>query len=170
VPAHDVCSAITFVILSQVDEGRSFCGNQRWRGFIADWGFLIKTVRFYAQRAGSAFKVLCCVALLCLTIVNVCVPLQLHAQKSEQDGEKGARKIIRKVEPDYPWDLKRAHIGGIVRLELAVSQRGTVDNVSVLGGNPILAQSAVNAVKKWKYVPSDSETNIRVIVEFDPSR
>jgi TonB family protein len=132
---------------------------------------VVNTERFHSQSARSGAKALYIAVWFCLTaILTLSVPLKLHAQKSEQDAEKGGRKIVHRVEPDYPWDLKRAHIGGIVRLELAVSQRGTVDNVSVLGGNPILAQSAVNAVKKWKYTPSDSETNVRVSVEFDPNR
>jgi len=90
----------------------------------------------------------------------------VHAQKIEIAG----RKLIRKVVPDYPWDLKRAAIGGMVRLDVVVSPDGSVNNVLVVGGNPILAECAMKAVKKWKYTPADRETNVRVNVAFDPHK
>lgn len=75
--------------------------------------------------------------------------------------------MVYRVDPEYPWDLKRAHIGGIVRMDIVVSPRGTVDTISVIGGNPILTETAIKAVKRWKYVPADSESILRVNVEFN---
>ena len=62
------------------------------------------------------------------------------------------------------WNLARSPF----RLDIVVSPGGSVDTISVVGGNPILAECAVKAVKKWKYTPADSETNVRVNVAFDP--
>jgi outer membrane biosynthesis protein TonB len=45
-----------------------------------------------------------------------------------------------------------------------------VDYVQIAGGNPILAESAARAVKQWKYAPASSTTNIRVNLNFDPTR
>ena len=78
------------------------------------------------------------------------------------------RKLIHKVDPPYPWDLKRAYIGGTVRLEVMVTPRGNVESVSVVGGNPILADVAARTVKKWQYAPAEAATKMRVNVEFDP--
>ena len=78
------------------------------------------------------------------------------------------RKLIHKVDPPYPWDLKRAYIGGTVRLEVMVTARGNVESVSVVGGNPILADVAARTVKKWQYAPAEAATKMRVNVEFDP--
>jgi TonB family protein len=78
------------------------------------------------------------------------------------------RKPIYKVEPDYPPDLKRAYIGGIVRLNLLISPSGTVEEISVLGGNPVLAEAAVRAVKKWKYGATQSKSSTRVDFVFSP--
>jgi TonB family protein len=103
---------------------------------------------------------------ICLSFLTASIHPTLHAQKIE----KVERKLIRKVTPDYPWDLKRASIGGMVRLDVVVSAGGSVNDVSVVGGNPILADCAVRAVKKWKYSPADTETNVRVNVAFDPHR
>jgi len=106
------------------------------------------------------------IVVICLSLLTASVNPDLHAQKIE----KADRKLIRKVTPDYPWDLKRAYIGGMVRLDVVVSPGGSVDTISVVGGNPILAECAVKAVKKWKYTPADAETNVRVRVMFDPRR
>lgn len=88
-----------------------------------------------------------------------------HAQKTE----KPPRKLLVKTNPDYPWDLRRSHIGGLVRLNLVIAPNGAVNRVTVLGGNPILAETASKAVKRWKYAPADAETNQQIEVEFDPN-
>jgi TonB family protein len=72
------------------------------------------------------------------------------------------------AEAPYPLDLKRYSIGGVVKLEVSVSSKGTVERVSILGGNPVLADAASGAVKKWKYAPADSTTLEYVHVVFDP--
>ena len=131
---------------------------------------MVNSQRFYAQSGGISCKAFCFVLCFSLTLLTLIVPSRLEAQKSEQEGDKSGRKLIVKVEAYYPPDLRRVRIGGTVRLELTVSAHGTVDNVTILGGNPILAQSAVNAVKKWKYAPADSQTTVRVSVDFDPNR
>ncbi len=61
-------------------------------------------------------------------------------------------------------------IGGTVRLEITISPKGSVENAKVLGGNPILVESAVAAVKKWKYAPAETSTTTTVSLEFNPYR
>ena len=90
----------------------------------------------------------------------------LHAQKTE----KFSRKLVYRENPGYPLTLREAHIGGTVRLEIVISAKGTVDQVSPLGGNPVLVEAASNAVKKWKYAPADSESKTEVEFTFDPRR
>jgi len=79
------------------------------------------------------------------------------------------RKLVRKVEPTYPQDLKRRSIGGVVKLDLKISANGSVEKISVMGGNPILADSAAQAVKKWQYAPASTASSMLLNVEFDPS-
>jgi len=64
--------------------------------------------------------------------------------------------------------LREAHIGGIVRLEIVISPKGTVDSVVPVGGNPVLVEAASAAVKRWKYAPADTETKTQVEFTFDP--
>ena len=104
------------------------------------------------------------IVVICLSFLTASINHPLNAQKIE----RVQRKLIRQVNPDYPGDLKRAFIGGTVRLDVVVSPGGSVDTISVVGGNPILADCAVRAVKKWRYTPAEAETNVRVNVKFDP--
>ena len=48
------------------------------------------------------------------------------------------------------------------------SEAGTVEEESILGGNPVLADAAVRAVKKWKYVQAPSKSSTRVDFVFNP--
>jgi TonB family protein len=92
------------------------------------------------------------------------------AQKTEKNekAEKSERKLIYKEVPVYPAELKSHYIGGKVRLKIGISPRGTVETVTTMGGNPILTEAAVAAVKKWKYVPAASATTIDVEFTFNP--
>ncbi len=77
------------------------------------------------------------------------------------------RKLITRVEPLYPSTLKKLNIGGIVRLQVTISPKGDVENVQLLGGNPILAEAAMAAVKLWVYSPSHSQTTDEVSIPFE---
>lgn len=82
-------------------------------------------------------------------------------------GSGAERRLITRVEPDYPETLKRLNIGGTVRLRVSISAKGSVEDVVLLGGNPILGESAAAAVKKWVYAASRSRTIAEVIIPFD---
>jgi len=57
-----------------------------------------------------------------------------------------------------------------VRLRVFIAANGSVDHVDLLGGNPILGESAVTAVQKWKYAAANSKTTMEISVPFAPSR
>lgn len=115
----------------------------------------------------------CFIQALCFLVLGLSLPLAGITPPSDaQSADKPTttRKIVTQVPAIYPPDLKRASIGGTVRLIINVNPRGGVGLVQVAGGNPILAEAAVRAVKQWKYVPAAASTNIRVELRFDPSR
>ena len=89
------------------------------------------------------------------------------ASSYAQDGD---RRLITRIEPEYPDALKKLYIGGVVRVEVQVAANGTVKNTKLLGGSPILGQSTMKAVKQWKYVPAAADETLTVKVEFDPHR
>jgi TonB family protein len=80
------------------------------------------------------------------------------------------RQLVTRVEPKYPKDLQERSIGGTVRLKLVIAANGAVEHVELLGGNPILGESAVTAVQKWKYAAANSKTTMEISVPFDPKR
>src|SRR5271165_2816763 len=84
------------------------------------------------------------------------------------EAQQAQRMLVTRIEPEYPQTLRDHLIGGTVRLTVTVAPSGTVENVKELGGNPILVEAAVVAVKQWVYVPSGSRSKIRVTIPFDP--
>jgi TonB family protein len=101
--------------------------------------------------------------MLALSWTTAFVPASLAQKASKSD-----RKVIVITKPDYPDILRRAQVGGVVRLKATVQANGTVSNVEVLGGNPILAENAAAAVRKWKYAPAASQTLEDVSLSFTP--
>ena len=80
------------------------------------------------------------------------------------------RKVVTRIEPDYPETLKRLYIGGVVKVEAVVLPNGTVESTQLIGGSPVLGQSAMKAIKQWKYAPTASKERLLVQMEFDPHR
>jgi TonB family protein len=75
------------------------------------------------------------------------------------DGEAGTeRKLMLWVKPVYPETLKQLNIGGTVRLRVSISAQGKVEEVRLLGGNPILGEAAMIAVMKWVYATGKSQS------------
>src|SRR5690349_3929648 len=84
----------------------------------------------------------------------------LHSQTTEEI--ESHRKLITRVEPDYPDTLKRLYIGGVVRVQTTIAPNGTVEDAELLGGNPVLGQSAMRAIKQWRYAPTNSKEKLIV--------
>jgi TonB family protein len=80
-----------------------------------------------------------------------------------------SRKIVKKVEAQYPATLKRLGIGGTVRLKVYIKPDGTVRETEVQGGSPALADSAQKAVMQWRFAPAEAETVMQVAIVFDPN-
>jgi len=61
--------------------------------------------------------------------------------------------LIRKIQPNYPPLARQARIQGSVLLQAEISKDGTIENLHLLSGHPMLAPAAIEAVKQWKYKP-----------------
>lgn len=99
-----------------------------------------------------------------------CLAFPVALPPSARAADKTPRKLVYKENPGYPLTLREAHIGGVVRLEIVISAKGSVDSISPLGGNPVLVEAASAAVRKWKYAPAEAETKTQVEFTFDPRR
>jgi len=80
-----------------------------------------------------------------------------------------SRKALKMVAVQYPSVLKSRGIGGTVKLRVQVNANGTVKDVQVLGGNPILSECSVKAMKQWLFVAAEKDEAIELSVVFDPS-
>jgi protein TonB len=61
--------------------------------------------------------------------------------------------LIRKVQPNYPPLARQARIQGSVLLQAEISKDGTIENLRLISGHPMLAPAAIEAVKQWRYKP-----------------
>jgi periplasmic protein TonB len=61
--------------------------------------------------------------------------------------------LIRRVQPAYPASAKIAHVQGKVVLSAIISKEGTIENLRVLTGHPMLVRAAIEAVSQWRYRP-----------------
>ncbi len=60
-------------------------------------------------------------------------------------------KLIRQPVPVYPPLAKQARISGVVHLQVVIAADGTVKNIALISGHPILVPSAMEAVQQWRY-------------------
>ena len=75
-------------------------------------------------------------------------------RRIEVGGAVQAARIVHEVVPRYPAVAKGAHIMGTVRFKAVIAADGTVKDLKLLDGNPLLVEAARNAVKQWVYKPT----------------
>jgi protein TonB len=56
--------------------------------------------------------------------------------------------------PVYPTLASKARVSGVVVLEATITAQGTVDEIRVISGHPLLVDSAIECVKHWLYEPT----------------
>jgi len=103
--------------------------------------------------------------LLFAALIVVCPQKSFSQEESE-----GKRKVTNRVLPDYPDMARRMSLRGVVKVDAVVGSNGVVKTVEIRGGHPVLAQAAVNAVRKWKWEPSTHDTKEPVEVKFEPQQ
>lgn len=77
----------------------------------------------------------------------------LRQPVAQSEGVMAAR-LIRRVQPEYPRLAQLMRLSGTVRLSAIVGTDGSIRQLEVLSGNPILARAAVKAVRLWRYEPT----------------
>jgi len=83
-------------------------------------------------------------------------------------GQVEQAKWIFHPNPEYPPLAKMARIQGGVRLEAVISKDGTIQDLKVISGHPLLVKSALDAVSRWRYQPTllNGEP-VEVVTEID---
>ena len=90
-------------------------------------------------------------------------PTSLRGQQSTETN----RKVVRKVEPQYPATAKKMNLGGTVRIVASIGPDGNVKKVEAVGGSPLLIQAAESAVSQWRFAPGGESTET-VELHFTP--
>lgn len=81
-------------------------------------------------------------------VVKAAPPKRIAVSAGVIAGNKIGGEDIR-----YPAIAKSARIQGTVVLQAMISKEGTIENLRVLSGPPMLQQAAMEAVRTWRYKP-----------------
>jgi TonB family protein len=107
-------------------------------------------------------------AILLVLLGFILFASQIRSAVAQDDQTTGTRKVVNKVVPAYPAIARSMNLSGTVRLEALVLANGTVKSVQVKGGNPLLAQSAQNAIQGWKWEKAEHDSTEQVEFRFNP--
>jgi TonB family protein len=110
-------------------------------------------------------------ALVTLTLLVCFIPGSVsRVVAQDASAPRPKRKLVVRVEPEYPYILRNGHFEGQVRLQATVLPNGSVSKVESKGGNPMLSQYASEAVMRWKYAPGPNQTIEEAVFIFHPSQ
>ena len=69
-------------------------------------------------------------------------------------GQVQAANLLRQTRPVYPPLAKAARVQGTVKFEATIGKDGTIQNLHLISGPPLLVQAAQQAVAQWQYKPT----------------
>ena len=94
-------------------------------------------------------------------------PVALTQSQDAALDSNAKRKIKTKVAPEYPALAKQMNVTGHVKIEVTISMDGRVTNTKVIGGNPVLVSSSLDALKKWHFEAGPKQTTEVIEFEFN---
>ncbi len=101
--------------------------------------------------------------------IPVVIPAHPAAVKPLPVSHWAEGNVIYRVQPSYPPIARQARVQGAVELRAIISKTGTIENLVVVSGHPMLVKSAIEAVRQWRYrayllnnEPIEVETEITV--------
>jgi TonB family protein len=106
------------------------------------------------------------VVLAALSLVLPVIAVRVVAQQNQ--GDELVRHAKVKVQPTYPDLARRMNITGSVKIQVTVAPNGTVKDARVVGGHPVLASSALEAARKWRFEPGPEESSGVIDFKFEP--
>ncbi len=86
-----------------------------------------------------------------VAVPKVAVPPPVQKVRVSQGVAEGL--LIHQIKPSYPPLARQARIQGDVVMQATISKDGSIENLSLQSGHPMLAPAAIEAVKQWKYKP-----------------
>jgi protein TonB len=96
---------------------------------------------------------------------------RLAPQKLRVSSGVAEGMLVYQVKPQYPAPAKLSRIEGRVSLQAVIGKDGTIENLRVISGHPLLAPAALDAVKQWRYKPyflngEPVEVETQIVVNF----
>lgn len=85
---------------------------------------------------------------------NMPPPPKAAPSRIRVGGNVQAAKMLRQIMPVYPPIAKTAHISGTVVLHAVIGKDGSVQDLQYVSGPPLLMKNAMDAVKQWRYQPT----------------
>lgn len=83
-------------------------------------------------------------------------------------GNVQAANLVKKVTPVYPPLAKQARVQGQVRFTAIIGKDGTIQNLQLISGHPLLVPAATEAVRQWVYRPTLLNGDpVEVITQID---
>jgi periplasmic protein TonB len=83
-----------------------------------------------------------------VAVPKVATPQRVRVSQGVSQG-----LLVKKVQPTYPPLARQARIQGQVILQAEISKDGSIENLRLISGHPMLAPAAIDAVKQWRYKP-----------------
>ena len=83
-----------------------------------------------------------------VAVPKVATPQRVRVSQGVSQG-----LLIHRVQPMYPPLARQARIQGSVILQAEISKDGSIENLRLISGHPMLAPAAIEAVKQWRYKP-----------------
>jgi TonB family protein len=71
----------------------------------------------------------------------------------ERTSDAAENMVLHRVEPEYPENARQSKIQGPVVLDVQIGPNGGVQQMTVISGQPLLAQAAKDAVQHWRFKP-----------------
>ena len=81
-------------------------------------------------------------------------PVETIAYDSGPERSMEPAHLLKKTFPVYPALAKTGRIQGMVLLRATITESGILEDVTVIGGHPMLVQAALDAVRQWRYAPA----------------
>ena len=151
----------------------------RRRHFARRLEFIVKEVAMSRIRLAGSLATMSALLAAAGVLTVWSLPLKGEpefARAQTQEGSKRVRvggnvqqkKLLHQVAPVYPPLAKQARIQGVVRLQASIAKDGTVLNLTVVSGHPLLIPAALEAVKQWRYEPTLLNNEpVEVITQID---
>jgi TonB family protein len=103
-----------------------------------------------------------------LAVTAVGALIGVAGVRGQEANNEVLRRAKSKVAAVYPELARRMSLSGTVKVEVVVAPNGTVKDAKVVGGHPVLASAALDAVRKWRFEPAPAESTGIVDFKFEP--